>query len=283
MAYGYFINAAGTPMILVDKHGNRYADESSTAAGHNWWVLLDDFDIKVPEYTRIPTFMIFDGARLKAGPSVAMEASLYQPTWRSHMELRQQCRDFKGMDTTGRYTRRSCCSYKQHHIRRLEYRRFGTSSGRHQRKHRRDRVDNNHYQLQQLLCCRKQLPTLGEIPRHCYRFKLHHFMHSRFRPGGPNSQEKPSETKTRKSSTPQATPSLACTSCGELGSMWALYPTGGGNNSELYRIRPNCRQECGSGDLTVLNGKDCSGRREITAKCQPKDFHSFSGVHSLFA
>ncbi|HUK75670.1 MAG TPA: hypothetical protein VLU99_07745 [Nitrososphaerales archaeon] len=37
----------------MDKYGRRYADESSPAAGHNWWMLLDEFNISVPEYSRI--------------------------------------------------------------------------------------------------------------------------------------------------------------------------------------------------------------------------------------
>lgn len=54
--------------IYVDKYGNRYADETEISTySHNWWIKLSDFDLTVPQYTRIPSFIIFDETCRKAG------------------------------------------------------------------------------------------------------------------------------------------------------------------------------------------------------------------------
>jgi succinate dehydrogenase/fumarate reductase flavoprotein subunit len=53
--------------IYVDKNGNRYADETEISTySHNWWIKLSDFDLTVPQYTRIPSFIIFDETCRKA-------------------------------------------------------------------------------------------------------------------------------------------------------------------------------------------------------------------------
>jgi hypothetical protein len=53
--------------IYVDKNGNRYADETQLSTySHNWWIKLSDFDLTVPWYTRIPSFIVFDEACRKA-------------------------------------------------------------------------------------------------------------------------------------------------------------------------------------------------------------------------
>jgi succinate dehydrogenase/fumarate reductase flavoprotein subunit len=60
----------GTPSqdgwIYVDKHGKRYLNETATFRT-NTYMNLSDFDLSVPEYTRIPTFIIFDETCRKAG------------------------------------------------------------------------------------------------------------------------------------------------------------------------------------------------------------------------
>jgi succinate dehydrogenase/fumarate reductase flavoprotein subunit len=54
--------------IYVDKYGNRYADETEISTySHNWWIKLSDFDLTVPEYTRIPSFIVFDQTCFNAG------------------------------------------------------------------------------------------------------------------------------------------------------------------------------------------------------------------------
>jgi succinate dehydrogenase/fumarate reductase flavoprotein subunit len=73
----------GTPTqkgwIYVDKHGKRYFDESSTYRT-NTYMNLSDFDLSVPEYTRIPTFIIFDETCRKAG-AIASGSSGVLPTY----------------------------------------------------------------------------------------------------------------------------------------------------------------------------------------------------------
>ena len=53
--------------IYVDKRGNRFLNESATLRT-NTYMSLSDFDLTVPEYTRIPSFIVFDEACRKAGP-----------------------------------------------------------------------------------------------------------------------------------------------------------------------------------------------------------------------
>jgi succinate dehydrogenase/fumarate reductase flavoprotein subunit len=54
--------------IYVDKTGNRYADETEISTySHNWWIKLSDFDLTVPWYTRIPSFIVFDSTCFNAG------------------------------------------------------------------------------------------------------------------------------------------------------------------------------------------------------------------------
>jgi hypothetical protein len=57
--------------IYVDTLGNRWIDETQGGfSGHPWnfGLELSDFDLNVPGYTRIPTFIIFDATCAKAGP-----------------------------------------------------------------------------------------------------------------------------------------------------------------------------------------------------------------------
>jgi len=57
--------------IYTDVNGERWIDETQAGfTGHPWnfALKLTDFDLNVPGYTRIPTFMIFDSTCLAAGP-----------------------------------------------------------------------------------------------------------------------------------------------------------------------------------------------------------------------
>jgi hypothetical protein len=67
IAWGYS-GPAASGYIAVDKYGNRFGDESQPAYSHNWWSQLTDYNLKVPEFTRVPTFVIFDETTRKAGP-----------------------------------------------------------------------------------------------------------------------------------------------------------------------------------------------------------------------
>ena len=54
--------------IHVDKRGVRFATENPLqGAGHSYWMRSTDFDLDVPEYTRIPMFLIFDEVRRLEG------------------------------------------------------------------------------------------------------------------------------------------------------------------------------------------------------------------------
>jgi hypothetical protein len=52
--------------IYVDKYGNRFLNESALVRT-NTYMNLSDFNLSVPEYTRIPSFIIFDETCRKAG------------------------------------------------------------------------------------------------------------------------------------------------------------------------------------------------------------------------
>ena len=55
--------------IIVDKYGNRYVNEVDAAFnGHGGWLWMTEFNPDVPEYTRVPSFMVFDETFRKAGP-----------------------------------------------------------------------------------------------------------------------------------------------------------------------------------------------------------------------
>jgi len=54
--------------IFVDKYGRRYANEKARWMGHGWGYKLTDWDPDVPEFTRIPSFCIFDETARLAGP-----------------------------------------------------------------------------------------------------------------------------------------------------------------------------------------------------------------------
>ncbi|MGD0638087.1 MAG: FAD-binding protein [Nitrososphaerales archaeon] len=91
-----YANAFGTcapsqhGWIYVDKNGNRYADETEISTySHNWWIKLSDFDLTVPQYTRIPSFIIFDetcrkAAAITSGSNGQLPAYLDpRPAWSS--------------------------------------------------------------------------------------------------------------------------------------------------------------------------------------------------------
>jgi succinate dehydrogenase/fumarate reductase flavoprotein subunit len=58
--------------IHVDKRGIRFATEfPEQGGGHSYWMRSVDFDLDVPEYTRIPMFYIFDEVTRQEGPVIA--------------------------------------------------------------------------------------------------------------------------------------------------------------------------------------------------------------------
>jgi len=67
--------------IYVDKNGNRYADETELSTySTTWWIKLSDFDLTVPWYTRIPSFIIFDSTCCNAG-AISSGSSGLLPTY----------------------------------------------------------------------------------------------------------------------------------------------------------------------------------------------------------
>jgi hypothetical protein len=67
IAWGYSAPAA-SGYIAVDKYGSRIGDETQAGYSHNWWAELTDYNLKAPEFTRVPSFVIFDETTRKAGP-----------------------------------------------------------------------------------------------------------------------------------------------------------------------------------------------------------------------
>lgn len=65
--------------IIVDKHGNRFADESPQASlGHSFYYHLLSYDPDRRDYPRIPCYWLFDDARLKAGPLIPRRAGVHR-------------------------------------------------------------------------------------------------------------------------------------------------------------------------------------------------------------
>ena len=80
--------------IYVDKYGNRYADETEISTySHNWWIKLSDFDLTVPEYTRIPSFIVFDqtcfnAAAITSGSNGELPPQIdSRPVWTNALAL----------------------------------------------------------------------------------------------------------------------------------------------------------------------------------------------------
>jgi hypothetical protein len=67
IGWGY-TGPAASGYIAVDKYGNRFSNETQPAYSHNWWSQLTDYNLEVPEYSRVPTFVVFDETTRKAGP-----------------------------------------------------------------------------------------------------------------------------------------------------------------------------------------------------------------------
>jgi succinate dehydrogenase/fumarate reductase flavoprotein subunit len=233
MAYGYVISAAGTPMILTDKYGKRYADESSTAAGHNWWVLLDDFNIKVPEYSRIPTFMIFDEARRKAGPissygGVALPPELGGLTWSSD----NSAEIAKGYIQMGNTPGELAAAINQ-----TKYVGWNGDDSIQVPSGINVNIDPN--VLTETITNYNSYCTAGNDqdfarnPKTLLPFQSPPFYALPLWPGGPNSQGGPRRNEKGQVLDTTGNPIPRLYSAGELGSIWGLYPTGGGNNSEL--------------------------------------------------
>jgi succinate dehydrogenase/fumarate reductase flavoprotein subunit len=233
MAYGYFINTSH-PMILTDKYGKRYADESSTAAGHNWWVLLDDFNINVPEYTRIPTFLVFDETfRTKNGPissygGVALPQQLGGLKWSSD----NSAEITKGYIQQGNTPAELAAAINQ-----TKYVGWNTDDSVSVPSGINVHIDPdvltatitnyNDY------CAAGKDSDFGRNPKTLLPLSTPPYYALPLWPGGPNTQGGPVRNENAQVLGVNGNPIPRLYSAGELGSIWGLYPTGGGNNSEL--------------------------------------------------
>jgi succinate dehydrogenase/fumarate reductase flavoprotein subunit len=233
MAYGYFINTSH-PMILTDKYGKRYADESSTAAGHNWWVLLDDFNINVPEYTRIPTFLVFDETfRTKNGPissygGVALPQQLGGLKWSSD----NSAEITKGYIQQGNTPAELAAAINQ-----TKYVGWNTDDSVSVPSGINVHIDPdvltatitnyNDY------CAARKDSDFGRNPKTLLPLSTPPYYALPLWPGGPNTQGGPVRNENAQVLGVNGNPIPRLYSAGELGSIWGLYPTGGGNNSEL--------------------------------------------------
>lgn len=233
MAYGYFISTAN-PMILLDKYGRRYADESSSAAGHNWWVLLDDYNINVPEYTRIPTFLVFDETfRTKNGPissygGVALPTQVGGLTWSSD----NSAEIAKGYIQKGQTPAELAAAINQ-----TKYVGWNADDTVQVPSGINVNIDPsvltatitnyNNY------CAAGSDPDFGRNPSTLLPLATPPFYALPLWPGGPNTQGGPVRNEKGQVLDTGGSPIPRLYSAGELGSLWSLYPTGGGNNSEL--------------------------------------------------
>ena len=233
MAYGYFITNT-YPMIFTDKYGKRYADESSPAAGHNWWVLLDDYNINVPEYTRIPSFLIFDETfRTKNGPvsaygGVTLPKQLGGLTWSSDNSAEVA----KGFIQKGNTPAELAAAINQ-----TKYIGWNANdtvtvpSGINVNIDpailTKTITDYNSY------CAAKVDPDFGRKASTLVPLATPPYYAVAMWPGGPNNQGGPVRNEKAQVIDTAGNPIPRLYSAGELGSIWALYPTGGGNNSEL--------------------------------------------------
>lgn len=233
MAYGYFIST-GYPMIMTDKYGKRYADESSPASGHNWWVLLDDYNINVPEYTRIPTFLIFDETfRTKNGPissygGVTLSPKLGGLTWSS---------DNSAEITKGFIQKGNTPAELAAAINATTY--IGTNSNDSVPVPEGITVHIDPDVLTQTItdynsyCAAGNDPDFGRKANTLHALATPPYYALPLWPGGPNTQGGPVRNEKGQVLDTAGNPIPRLYSAGELGSIWALYPTGGGNNSEL--------------------------------------------------
>jgi succinate dehydrogenase/fumarate reductase flavoprotein subunit len=233
MAYGYFINTSN-PMIIVDKRGKRYANESSPAAGHNWWVLLDDFDISVPEYTRVPSFLVFDETfRTKNGPissygGVALPSQLGGLSWSTD----NSAEIAKGFIQQGSTPAALAAAINQ-----TKFVGWNADDSVQVPSGINVNIDPNvltatitNYNS---YCAAGKDPDFGRNPSTMHPLQTPPFYALPLWPGGPNSQGGPIRNEKGQVLDTNGNPIPRLYSAGELGSIWGLYPTGGGNNSEL--------------------------------------------------
>ena len=239
-AYTFSIGASGTPMILTDKYGNRYANESTPVAGHNWWTLLDAYDPTVPEYTRVPTFMIFDGARLKAGPISG--ASVGSTMGIAHVPIPLGGATGWSVDNSvelaaGWIQQGQTPADLANAINATTYVPWNSDDTVTVPSGISVHVDPNvltaTINRYNGFCATGVDSDFGRSKSTLLPFKTPPYYAVPLWPGGPNTQGGPERNEKAQILDLQGNPIPHLYGAGECGSIWALYPTGGGNNSEL--------------------------------------------------
>jgi succinate dehydrogenase/fumarate reductase flavoprotein subunit len=72
--FGFMMDMGGGGYIMCDKTGRRYADEFPQAAlFHDFYYQMQHFDSALHDYTRSPSYYVFDQQRMDAGPLTFVE------------------------------------------------------------------------------------------------------------------------------------------------------------------------------------------------------------------
>jgi succinate dehydrogenase/fumarate reductase flavoprotein subunit len=72
--FGFMMNMAGGGYVMCDQTGRRYADEFPQAAlFHDFYYQMQHFDPALHDYTRSPSYYLFDQQRMDAGPLTFVE------------------------------------------------------------------------------------------------------------------------------------------------------------------------------------------------------------------
>jgi len=215
----------GTPrgFILVDKHGRRFVKERPWAA-HSFWLEVCAFDTERAEYPRIPCYSVFDDDALRLGPPATGASKGFLPDGKTQQSFYTWSKDsvdeirqgwlLKGetiADLAKRIAedtqnnKRMTPAILQNTIE--EYNRF--CEAKHDRQFDREAAT--------LVPIRK-----GPF----YALKMY--------PGGPNTQGGPKRNEKSQVVDSNGNPIPHLYASGELGSVYGfLYPTGGGNLSEM--------------------------------------------------
>jgi len=215
----------GTPrgFILVDKYGRRFVKERPWAA-HSFWLEVCLFDTEHAEYPRIPCYSVFDDNALKLGPPATGASKGFLP-------------DGKTLQSYYRWSKDSADEIKNGWLLKgetLEELAKLIAQDKENKNRMTPKILQDTIEEYNRFCeARKDLkfdrdpPTLAPV-------KTPPFYALKMYPGGPNTQGGPKRNANSQvvDATGKPTPHLYAS--GELGSVYGfLYPTGGGNLSEM--------------------------------------------------
>ena len=221
--------------MVVDKHGNRYCDETTIYSfRHTFAYALSEFELKTTEYARIPSFMIFDETTKKSGPlcpdlgfgvtSIPRKLG-GAPKWsRDNSAEVQREWILKGQTVSELASR-------------LNAKDWGRMSGEVGEP---VRVAVDPAVLAETIarynagCRSKKDPDFGRDPQTLIPLSTPPYYAIALWPGGPNTLGGPVRNERAQVLDPNGRPIPRLFSAGELGSIFGfLYPASGGNLSEL--------------------------------------------------